>query len=99
MAKDVNNAKILVRSISAGSHDQLVEELRWLEADGRIGGMSSVVATGKAGTSFWPTMDRAPDGTFWVGWQQNPDKEGDDLFLRHLDADLKPLGNEIRATD
>jgi hypothetical protein len=44
-------------------------------------------------------MDRAPDGTFWVAWQQNPDKEGDDLFLRHLDSDLKPLGNEIRATD
>jgi serine/threonine-protein kinase len=73
--------------------------VRWVEADGRIGGMSSVVATGKAGTSFWPTMDRAPDGTFWVGWQQNPDKEGDDLFLRHLDADLKPVGNELRATD
>jgi hypothetical protein len=44
-------------------------------------------------------MDRAPDGTYWVTWQQNPDKEGDDLFLRHIDADLKPIGNEIRATD
>jgi hypothetical protein len=44
-------------------------------------------------------MDRAPDGTFWIAWQQNPDKEGDDLFVRHLDADLKPLGNEVRATD
>jgi serine/threonine-protein kinase len=73
--------------------------VRWLEADGRIGGMSSTVATGKPGTLFWPTMDRAPDGTFWVAWQQNPDKEGDDLFLRHIDSDLKPLGNEIRATD
>jgi serine/threonine-protein kinase len=73
--------------------------VRWLEADGRIGGMSSIVAAGKTGTLFWPTMDRASDGTFWVAWEQNPDKEGDDLFLRHLDADLKPIGNEIRATD
>jgi serine/threonine-protein kinase len=73
--------------------------VRWLEADGRIGGMSSVVATGKPGSLFWPTMDRASDGTFWVAWQENPDKEGDDLFLRHLDVDLKPIGNELRATD
>jgi hypothetical protein len=44
-------------------------------------------------------MDRGPDGTYWVAWQQNPDKEGDDLFVRHLDADFKPLGSEVRATD
>jgi dihydropteroate synthase len=33
MAKDNNNPTILIRSIAAGSHDQLVEELRWLGAD------------------------------------------------------------------
>ena len=72
--------------------------LRWLDADGRIGGMSRMVGANKAGL-FWPSVDRAPDGTFWVAWQQNPDKEGDDIFLRHIDADLKTLGGEIRATD
>jgi serine/threonine-protein kinase len=72
--------------------------VRWLDADGRIGGMSSVVGASKPGL-FWPAMDRAADGTFWLVWQQSPDKEGDDLFLRHLDADLKPMGGEIRATD
>jgi serine/threonine-protein kinase len=72
--------------------------LRWLDADGRIGGMSSMVGANKPGL-FWPSMDRAPDGTFWVAWQENPDKEGDDIFLRHIAADLKPLGGEIRATD
>jgi serine/threonine-protein kinase len=71
---------------------------RWLEADGRIGGMSSVVGAAKPGL-FWPSMDRGPDGTFWVAWQQNPDKEGDDIFLRHLDPDLKPIGGDVRATD
>jgi serine/threonine-protein kinase len=72
--------------------------VRWLDADGRIGGMSSVVGASKAGL-FWPAMDRAADGTFWLVWEQSPDKEGDDLFLRHIDADLKPIGGEIRATD
>src|SRR5579859_6953435 len=72
--------------------------VRWLDADGRIAGMSSVVGASKPGL-FWPAMDRAPDGTFWLAWEQNPDKEGDDVFLRHLDAELKPMGAEIRATD
>jgi serine/threonine-protein kinase len=72
--------------------------LRWLDADGRIGGMSVNVAASKPGL-FWPAMDRASDGTFWLVWQQSPDKEGDDIYLRHLDADFKPLGPEVRATD
>jgi serine/threonine protein kinase len=72
--------------------------VRWLDADGRIGGMSTIVAAAKPGL-FWPAIDRADDGTYWLVWQQNPDKEGDDIFLRHLDADLKALGPEIRATD
>ena len=72
--------------------------VRWLDTDGRIGGMSSVVGAGKSGL-FWPAMDRASDGGFWVTWQESPDKEGDDLFLRHLDPELKPTGPEIRATD
>ena len=72
--------------------------MRWLDADGRIGGMSTLVAAPRPGL-FWPAMDHAPDGTFWLSFQQNPDKEGDDVFLRHLDADFKPLGAEVRATD
>ncbi len=72
--------------------------VRWLDADGRIGGMSALVGGGKPGL-FWPAMDRASDGGFWVAWQQAVDREGDDLFLRRLDPDLKPLGPEIRATD
>ena len=73
-------------------------KLRWLEADGRIGGMSAMVGPQKSGL-YWPAMDRASDGTFWVVWQQNPDKEGDDIFLRHIDGELKPIGSDVRATD
>jgi serine/threonine-protein kinase len=72
--------------------------VRWLTEEGQIGGMISVVASGKKGL-FWPAMSRASDGSFWVAWQQSPDKDGDDVYLRHLDPDLKPAGSEVRATD
>jgi serine/threonine-protein kinase len=61
--------------------------------------MSAVVAAAQKPGLFWPAMDRAPEGGYWVAWQASADKEGDDLFLRRLDADLKPVGPEIRATD
>jgi serine/threonine protein kinase len=74
-------------------------KVRWLDADGRISGMSATVGAAKPGL-FWPTMDRAPDGSgFWVAWQAAPDREGDDLFLRHLDPELVPQGAEVRASD
>jgi len=72
--------------------------VRWLDADGRIGGMSSVVGASRPGL-FWPAMDRASDGTFWLVWQQSPDKEGDDIFLRHLDAISSPWVPRSARTD
>jgi len=71
--------------------------VRWIDADGRIGGASTLVGAPRSG-AFWPTMDRSPEG-FWVAWQDDRDREGDDLFLRKLSADLQPVGGEIRATD
>jgi serine/threonine protein kinase len=70
---------------------------RWLDKDGRIDAGSVLLSAPKGG-DYWPSMDRAPDG-FWVAWQDDADSKGNDLFLRHLDTDLKPLGGEIRATD
>ncbi len=73
--------------------------VRWLDADGRIGGMSTVVGASKAGL-YWPSIERSPDGSgFWVAWQTTPDKDGDDVFLRRLDTELLPHGPEVRATD
>src|SRR5580704_3916963 len=61
--------------------------------------MSVNVAVTKPGL-LWPAMDRSPDGSgFWVAWQANPDNNGDDVFLRRLDAELQPRGPEVRATD
>ncbi|HEX4447972.1 MAG TPA: serine/threonine-protein kinase, partial [Polyangiaceae bacterium] len=74
-------------------------KVRWLDADGRIGGMSIAVGASKPGL-YWPSMERSPDGSgFWVAWQASPDKDGDDVFLRRLDGELLPHGPEARATD
>jgi serine/threonine-protein kinase len=74
-------------------------KVRWLDADGRIGGMSTTVGAARPGL-FWPAIDRTPDGAgFWTVWQADTDKEGDDLFLRRLDAELTPQGPEVRASD
>jgi serine/threonine-protein kinase len=73
-------------------------KVRWLDADGRIGGMSVAVGAAKPGL-FWPSMDRSPDGSgFWVAWQASPEKDGDDVFVRRLDAELLPRGPEVRAS-
>jgi hypothetical protein len=72
--------------------------VRWLDGDGHIGGQSVPISQTKPG-DYWPSLDRAPNGTFWVAWEENRDGEGNDLFLRHLDKDLSPLAPEIRVTD
>ncbi|WP_394822015.1 serine/threonine-protein kinase [Pendulispora albinea] len=71
--------------------------VRWIDPNGRIGGASTLVGAERAG-NFYPALDRAPDG-FYVAWQDDRDKEGDDLFLRKLSNDLEPQGNEVRLTD
>jgi serine/threonine-protein kinase len=74
-------------------------KVRWLDADGRISGMSIGIGAAKPGL-YWPSIERTPDGNgFWVAWQATPDREGDDLFLRRLDAELVPQGVDIRASD
>ena len=71
--------------------------VRWLDAEGRIAGASVLVGAAKPGL-YWPTIDRAPDG-FFVAWTDDRDKEGYDLYLRHLNSELQPMAPEIRATD
>jgi serine/threonine protein kinase len=89
--------RVALLFLDKGGRDPGVK-VRWLDADGRIGGMSINVGSAKAG---WPAIDRTTDGTgFWVTWQASRDKdEVDDIFLRHLDAELQPQGSEVRASD
>ncbi len=69
---------------------------RWLAPDGRIAGPSLLVDPGRPG-NLWPAMARTASG-FVVAWQDDRNHDGDDVFLRHLDAELVPIGHEARAT-
>lgn len=71
--------------------------VRWIDADGRIGGGSILVGAGRPG-NYWPAIEKSPDG-FIVAWHDDRDRDGDDIFLRKLGPELEPLGSEVRATD
>jgi serine/threonine protein kinase len=71
--------------------------VRWLDEDGRIAGASVLVGGSRAGT-YWPSMEKLPDG-FFVAWEDDRNKEGSDLYLRRLNRNLEPQGPELRATD
>jgi serine/threonine protein kinase len=71
--------------------------VRWIDEDGRIGGASVLVGGARPGFP-WPAIERAPDG-FFVAWEDERDKDGADLYVRHLGQELDPIGQEIRATD
>ena len=71
--------------------------VRWLDVDGRIAGASTLVGAGRPG-QYWPAIDRTPEG-FIVAWQDDRDKEGDDLFARRLGPELDTVGPEVRLTD
>ncbi len=72
--------------------------VRWIDADGRIGGPSVAVAPYKAG-NFWPSLARLGDGSFFVAWTNEGDADSEDLFLRALSPSLDPVGEITRATD
>jgi serine/threonine-protein kinase len=71
--------------------------VRRLDAEGRIGGASVLVGASRSGM-FWPAIERAPMG-FFVVWQDDRDREGDDLFVRRLSPELDTLSAETRLTD
>jgi eukaryotic-like serine/threonine-protein kinase len=81
-----------VKGSEAGLHG------RWLDAEGRILTPLRTI-TNRRPSNAVPAIDRAPDGTFWVAWEDERKGDSTDLYLRHLSAELEPIGNEIRATD
>ena len=72
---------------------------RWLDAEGRIAGPARAITARKPNQNASPTIARAPDGTFWAAWEDDRQADSSDLYLRHLSAELEPIGNELRATD
>ncbi len=71
--------------------------VRWIDEGGRIGGGSVLVGAARPG-NYWPSIDKSPEG-FIVAWQDDRDRDGEDIFFRKLGPELEPLGSELRATD
>src|SRR5690606_12389676 len=67
---------------------------RLVERDGRIAGPARRLST-RSRNDYSPGLAQAEDGTFCAVWQEN---DKGDLFTRHLDAELKPLGDAVRLT-
>ena len=80
----------------AKGHDAGVR-IRPLDQDGRIAKESVLVGSAHEG-QFWPSIEKTLDG-YWVVWQDNRDKEGDDIFIRKLDQNMDTVGPETRLTD
>jgi serine/threonine-protein kinase len=71
---------------------------RMLDPDGRIGGPQITVAPLRAPSSG-VSIDRAPDGSFFVAWTAESETGHEDLYLRRVSAKLEPLGEVVRVTD
>jgi len=82
-----------MKGAEAGIH------VRWLDADGRIAAPSRALTARKPNPNASPSIAHASDGTFWVAWEDDRQADSSDLYLRHLSAELEPIGGELRATD
>ena len=71
--------------------------VRPLQQDGHIA-KESVLVGGAHEGQYWPSLEKALDG-YWVVWQDNRDKDGDDIFIRKLDKNMDTVGPETRLTD
>ena len=87
----------LVLTYWDGKGGEAGPKVRWLDADGRIGGPAVAIAAAKGG-SFWPSLIRRADGSFFVTWTSEVD-DSEDLFLRALTPTLEPKGDAVRVTD
>ena len=70
---------------------------RLLEANGKVKTPVQRLSATKR-SDFYPSMVRNSDGTFWVVWSEQFEAGSEDLVLRKLDRELKPLTEAIRLT-
>jgi serine/threonine protein kinase len=71
---------------------------RELVLDGTNAGGAHLLNANGSDYAYDPAMARAADGTHWVVYTQADDKRVHDLYLRHLDRTLAPLGAPVRIT-
>jgi serine/threonine protein kinase len=72
--------------------------VRALDRDGRIAGKAEKISRNLPSYQLNPSVGRGDDDTLWVVWEDEFTKGARDLVARHLDAELKPLGPELRLT-
>jgi eukaryotic-like serine/threonine-protein kinase len=71
---------------------------RELGLDGTSSGGARLLNASGSDYAYDPALARASDGTHWVVYTQADDKRVHDLYLRHLDRSLAPLGAPVRIT-
>ncbi|HVZ31108.1 MAG TPA: hypothetical protein VG963_01700, partial [Polyangiaceae bacterium] len=71
---------------------------RELDADANTTGPPRLLNASDRDYAYDPTMARAPDGSYWLAYTEAEDKRVHDLYLRHLDRALNPLGKVARVT-
>lgn len=71
---------------------------RELDADANTTGAPRMLNASDHDYAYDPSMTRAPDGTYWLSYTEAEDKRVHDLYLRHLDRSLNPLGKVARVT-
>jgi eukaryotic-like serine/threonine-protein kinase len=71
---------------------------RELDGEGANKGPPHLLNASELDYAYDPALARAADGTEWVVYTQADDKRVHDLYIRHLDQSLSPIGEPIRVT-
>ena len=71
---------------------------RELSLDGASASPAYLLNATGSDFAYDPALARAADGTYWVVYTQIVDKRIHDLYVRHLDRTLAPLGPPVRIT-
>jgi serine/threonine-protein kinase len=89
-----DNALLLLYTDARGKESLVYG--RELSLDGASAGAAHLLNAAGSDFAYDPAMARAADGTHWVVYTQADDKRVHDLYLRHLDRSLAPLGAPVR---
>jgi serine/threonine-protein kinase len=92
-----SDASLLLLYTDARGKESLIFG-RELDGEARDGSAPHLLNGTDHDYAYDPTMARAPDGSYWVGYTQAEDKRVHDLYVRHLDAHMNPLGEPARVT-
>ncbi len=70
---------------------------RFISRDGHIAGPPHRISSIKKG-DLYAALAPGEGGKYWAVWQEEVDKGSSDIVARELDADLVPLGDQLRLT-